>query len=96
MGEARTRPARDAQRFQQIIRAELWFWSKMRDTDDLCWEVIGQWRDLPQSVRIRRWRAAQPQESEDVGDDCTSNPDQDAADARAPKLFPRETTVHDR
>ena len=65
MGEARARPAREAQRYLQVVRANLWFWTRMRDADDPNWEVVAEWRALPASVQIRRWRAAQPQQTAD-------------------------------
>ncbi len=62
MTEARARPAREAARFTQLVRANLWFWTRMRDADDPSWEVVAEWRGLPDSTRIRRWRMAQPEE----------------------------------
>jgi len=74
MTEARTRPGRERQRFIEIARANLWFWGRMADPDDLNWDVKHEWEDLPDSTKIRRWRNANPQESSDAGetDEVTS------------------------
>ena len=92
MTETRTRPARESQRFLQIVRANLWFFSRMRDAEDRSWDVLQEWIALTGSVQIRRHNAAVPDqfyENEDqtvddptdADDDLTTNPDQDAVDA---------------
>ncbi len=68
MPEARTRPARQRERFTQVIRANLWFWTRMRDADDPSWDVMEEWMGLPVSVMIRRWKGSMPQESSDAGE----------------------------
>jgi hypothetical protein len=40
----------------------------MLEADDPNWDVLEEWVMLAKSVQIRRWRAAQPQESSDTGD----------------------------
>lgn len=69
MGETRTRPGRERERYIQIARANLWFWKRMSDPDDLNWDALDDWDQLSHSVQIRRWRAAQPQASSDAGND---------------------------
>ena len=72
MPETRTRPARERERYIQIARANLWFWKRMTDPDDVTWDSLHDWHHLSYAVQIRRWRAAQPQESKDAGDDLTA------------------------
>ena len=94
MGEARTRPARERERFIQIARANLWFWNRVSDPDDIAWDVIREWELLPHAVQIRRWRAAQPQESCDAGEHDqhepgtkgTATPGDREALARSPQI----------
>ncbi len=69
MPETRTRPAREAKRFLQLVRANLWFWTRMRDADDPMWEVLQEWNTLPDSVKIRRHNAACPQTCYGDGDE---------------------------
>ena len=65
MSEARTRPAREGQRFQLIVRAEMWFWKRMCDADDPCWDVLSDWNELTASTKIRRFNNANPQECQE-------------------------------
>lgn len=68
MAETRARPARERERFMQIIRANLWFYRRILNVEDQSWDVIRDWEELSDSVKIRRWRGAQPQESSDAGE----------------------------
>ena len=68
MGEARTRPGRERMRYEQVVRANLWFWHRALSADDPNWDVINDWTYCQDSLKIRRWKAAQPQESSDAGD----------------------------
>jgi len=60
MSEARTRPSRERMRYQQIVRANLWFWQRMRDADDQVWELIAEWGSFPDSMKIRRHNSHVP------------------------------------
>ena len=71
MGETRARPAREAERFQMIVRANVWFWSRMARSGDPNMDVVQEWELLPYSVQIRRWRAAQPEEMPEDSQEAT-------------------------
>lgn len=60
MPETRRRPSRERQRYQQVVRANLWFWSRMRDAEDQVWERVEEWNDMPDSMKIRRHNSSDP------------------------------------
>ncbi len=62
MPETRARPARERERFICVARANAWFYTRMCRADDPCWDVMDEWRCQSESVKIRRWRAANPTE----------------------------------
>jgi len=68
MPETRRRPSRERERFQQVTRANLWFWTRMRDADDQVWELIEEWNGYPDSMKIRRHNAHEPQRCHEDGD----------------------------
>lgn len=80
MSETRTRPARESQRFLQIVRANLWFFTRMRDAEDRSWDVLQEWVALSGSVQIRRHNAAVPDQFYENEDQTDDDLDQDADD----------------
>lgn len=67
MCETRRRPAREAERFRVVVRANLWFWGRMRNADDQVWEAVQEWNAMPDSLKIRRHNAAMPAEAAEDG-----------------------------
>lgn len=68
MPETRARPARERQRFKEIARANMWFYRRLIEHDDPSWEMKRDWEQREDSLKIRRWRNAQPQETADCSE----------------------------
>ena len=57
MGETRTRPAREQQRFDAIVAANMWFWSQHPPNHITHFQMIREWSQMPDSTKIRRFNA---------------------------------------
>lgn len=72
MAETRARPARERQRFNSVVRANQWFYRRMVDVEDPSWELLREWDQCDDSLKIRRFNNANPQDADDEGDPPTS------------------------
>ena len=68
MPEARARPAREAERFRQLVAANRWFFDRLAQLDAPNWRLYEEWRGLSDSVRLRRFmreeRITEPETSD--------------------------------
>ena len=62
MPETRARPARERERFKLLIRANQWFYRRMVDHDDPSWELLREWEECDDSLKMRRFNNANPQQ----------------------------------
>lgn len=66
MAETRARPARERQRFMQLARANAWFYVRMSKVEDPSWDMLRDWEACQDSLKIRRFNNANPQDCHDL------------------------------